>query len=178
MTATEQEAVRQFLRSVHARSGENVRSLPQLVAAQSYGVAIGLLRQEIDTFIRLVYLNAQDETTALKLVTQFAAGRRWRIKEWEMVDLATQNYFWVEIAYRFGCKLIHLSEFHDYDSVDPFTTIPKEDRDSIIRFLQGHHGYSDEDIDLPQFLEFLPKVMTKISDKVEHYSSLMERAYL
>lgn len=177
MRATETEAVHQLLRSVRVRSRENTTSLPKLVADGSYGIAIGLLRQEIDTFIRLVYLDAKDGATALQLITQFAAGRRWKISERKMVETATRHYFWVGITYDFGCKLIHLSEFYDYESVDPFTIISSRDRVTIIRFLRSYHGYSDPDIDLPRFLEVLPKIMAKIAEKVEHYSSKIERRF-
>jgi hypothetical protein len=151
---------------------------------RQYGTAIGLLRQEIDTFVRLVYLDALDDPEAWRLIEDLVKGKKWRrikgghrqrITDREMVKLAQTRYFWVEKAYQFACKLIHLSDFHDYQSVDPFTTIPTSDKRTIMNFLRGYHGYRDNDIDLPRFIELLPKVMVKIRGKVEEYCDALER---
>ena len=149
----------------------------------SYGIAIGLLRQEIDTFLRLVYLNAVGKRRARQLIEQFAAGERWTAlgsKKWiterEMVQVAVQRYFWVEIAYRFGCHLIHLSKLHDYKSVDPFSVIDVKEQRAIVQFLHDYHGYPDADIDFGRFSKLLPAVMNKISGKVAEYCCAIERA--
>jgi hypothetical protein len=150
----------------------------------SYGIAIGLLRQEIDTFVRLVYLDAIGKRRAHQLIEEFAAGKRWtvlgskkRITDREMVDVAAQRYFGVEIAYRFGCELIHLSKLHDYKSVDPFSVIDVEEQRVIVQFLHDYHGYPDGDIDFGRFSKLLPVVMNKISGKVAEYCCAVERAF-
>lgn len=170
----------QFLRAARFRSEQNKAALDLLLKAHIYAIAIGLLRQEIDTFVRLVYLQSVDAPLANELIAQFVRGERWSrkkklITDGEMVELAQAKHFWVEKAYRFGCKLIHLSDFHDYQSVDPFTTIPTSDKRTIMNFLRDYHGYRENDIDLPRFIELLPKVMVKIRGKVEKYCDALER---
>jgi len=91
-----------------------------------------------------------------------------------MVNVAKASYFWVEIAYEFGCKLIHLSKIHDYRAVDPFNTISPSDKQAIIGFLRMYHQYEDHDIDLGRFVGVLPKVMEKIRGKVREYSSVLQ----
>jgi hypothetical protein len=131
-----------------------------------------------------VYLSGSDGSTAVDLIAASVRGEKWTrrdkgrrrvITDREMVDIAKATYFWVEIAYRFGCGLIHLSNLHDYKSIDPFTTIPSKDRQIIISFLQSHHGYRDNDIDFQRFIPQLPKVMKKIHGKVADYCSDLEK---
>jgi hypothetical protein len=165
----------QFLRGVRSRSDENWTSMELLLEKRNYGVAIGLLRQEIDTFVRLVYLDAVDDVAAAALITKSVQGKKWPVRDRDMVNTATSSYFWVEIAYRFGCKLVHLSDFHDYQSVDPFSTISETDKQTIIGFLRGHHGYKDEEINLARFVDFMPLIMKKIRGKVADYSSTLQR---
>jgi len=172
-----------FLRTVRSRSAENSTSLSLLLKKRQYGTAIGLLRQEIDTFVRLVYLDALDDPEAARLIEALVKGKTWsrikgghqqRITDREMVELAQARYFWIEKAYQFGCKLIHLSDFHDYESVDPFTAISNSDKQTIIDFLRDYHGYRGNDIDLPRFIELLSKVMKKIRSKVGEYCDALE----
>jgi hypothetical protein len=173
-----------FLRTVRARSDEHWSSLEVLLRENKLAVATGLLRQEIDTFVRLVYLESLDDETAAGLIVDFMQGKQWtrkigtkkcRITDREMVNAAKASYFWVEIAYEFGCKLIHLSKIHDYRSVDPFSTISPDDKRTIINFLRAYHQYQRHDIDLPCFVGVLPKVMEKIRGKVDNYSSALEK---
>lgn len=175
----------QFNRLVRARSQENKSSFEVLMNSGNYSVAIGLLRQEIDTFVRVVYLNEVSEEEAMRLISDLINGRQWRpkgkkrgrITDREMVNIAKEYYFWVEIAYNFGCKLIHLSNFHDYENIDPFFKIGRDDKNEIKSYLKSYHGYNYEDLDLNGFLEYLPKVMEKIQGKVDEYRIELKKRF-
>lgn len=174
-----------FLRAVRARSKENQSAFSDSLSSQHLGVAIGLLRQEIDSFVRLVYLDSVHSPDAQKLLQEFADGERWtissgksRVTDRTMVDIAKANYFWVEIAYTFGCKLIHLSQLADYNTTDPFQQMPPDDLNEIVGYLRQYHGYSDGDIDLPRFTVLLPNVMNKIAGKVEEYCEKLDQRVL
>lgn len=160
-----------------------MESVDILINSRNYSVAIGLLRQEIDTFIRLVYLAKVSDDEAKRLITDIVDGQQWkhksgnggRITDREMVNEAKQQYFWVEISYEFGCRLIHLSEFHDYENIDPFTRISFTDKKEIISYLKSYHGYIETDIDIERFIALLPKVMKKIQDKVVEYNDQLSK---
>ena len=173
-----------FLRVVRARSAENWTSFGALLKERNFGNAIALLRLEIDTFLRLVYLQSVDDVTASTLISDFLKGRRWKcrvkskvrlVRDRDMVNLAKREYFWVEIAYDFGCQLIHLSKIHDYETVDPFAMMAPQAKQTIIDFLREYHQYQGQDIDLPRFVAVVPKVMGKIRGKVRAYSSALEQ---
>ena len=105
----------------------------------------------------------------------YRAQRRvlYAIVTWSILQNARD--FWVEIAYDFGCELIHLSKIHDYETVDPFAKMAPQAKQTIINFLRGYHQYQGHDIDLPRFVAVVPKVMGKIRDKVREYSSALEQ---
>ena len=174
----EPSEIDRFHRLVQNRTKENMNSVNVLINSGNYSVAIGLLRQEIDTFVRLVYLAKVSDIEAKQLVSDLVAGKQWqhksgkggRITDREMVNEAKQQYFWVEIAYEFGCKLIHLSEIHDYENIDPFTRISINDKKEIISYLKSYHGYGETNIDIERFINFLPMVINKIQGKVIQYN--------
>jgi len=186
METGKREALSTLLRSARERSREHVSSLPVLLENGNYGVAVALLRQEIDTFVRLVYLNAIGKHSALEMIEDFAATKRLRIRdgtkkriisEREMVELAAPSYHWVEPTYRLSCNLIHFSTFHDYQSTDPFSGISDDDRRAIIKFLHDYHGYSDPDIDMTRFVRVLPNVMDKIARHVAGNCATLEQTF-
>jgi len=53
-----------FFRQVTARSEEHKQSFDLLYHAGHYGVCIGIIRQEIDSMMRVAYLNDPDTPTA------------------------------------------------------------------------------------------------------------------
>jgi len=176
------EIIDRFVRIVFERSGENQSSSELLLKEAKYGVAIGLLRQEIDTFVRVTYLNEVSKAEAIRLINEFDNGHQWtyidskrRITDRDMVNIAKQYYFWIEKAYEFGCKLIHLSEFYDYKHKDPFLSISLGDKKEIIKYLDSYHGYRDDDIDLNRFILYFPKVMRKIEGKIKYYTRDLQK---
>jgi len=51
------------------------------------------------------------------------------------------------------------------------------DLETIRGFLSTHHGYQDPDIDMERFAATLPKIMDKITGKVENYCELIEARF-
>ena len=168
----------EFCDTVRDRSKENWDAFNLLLQNGNYGVAIGLLRQEVDSLVRVAYLNSLNTNSneQERLVHEFLKGERWhRIsdngkKQWitdkEMVDLEGG---WVRIVYNFGCKLIHLSDYHSYNRSDPFQKINRVEKDEIIDYLNFYHQYPFSDIRMDQFVPYLPKVMKKIIDNAGYY---------
>ncbi len=132
-----------FLSQAKQRSNENEKSFKLLVDNECYGVAIGLLRQELDTLIRLCYLWSPETTNdvANSLIEKSVNGEQWRVVnhngksvkvfERDMLDLSSSLGGWENVIYSFGCKLIHLTDYHLYKTEDPFTKIEEIDKKEI-----------------------------------------------
>jgi len=170
-----------FLDQVKNRSDENKKAFKILLDSKLYGVAIGLLRQELDSLIRISYL-WQPETpvvVAQSLIEKSARGELWKVvnhngkevkvTDRDMLNLASHLGGWEQTIYSFGCKLIHLSDHHLYLDKDPFDTISNTEKEDIIGYLSAYHEYSKSNICFTDLVEYLPKIMGKLADNVRFY---------
>ncbi|MEQ1546777.1 hypothetical protein [Methyloglobulus sp.] len=182
-------AAKQFLSQAKARSVENSDSFKILHEQKKYAVCIGLLRQELDTLIRVSYLWHEDTTPnrARKLMELSANGKEWgeinlkgkfiRITDRKMVDLASHLGGWEQLIYNYGCKLIHLSNFHLHQAFDPVATLDKAEKDNIIKYLSTYHSYSKSDLIFSDVTEYLPLVMEKLTNNVDFYIKELKDRY-
>jgi hypothetical protein len=174
--------IQQFCRQVRARSVEHRRAVSAL--KELPGQMISILRQELDSMVRVIFLLAQhDRNYRNKLIKATVSGKRWTQKgsrklvtEREMVDLANNLHGWTRSVYKFGCAFIHLSSMHDYQDRDPLQQISAEERDAIIAHLRHYHR--GPAADAPAFRDivpFLPSVYQKIAGNLECYLNDLER---
>lgn len=171
-----------FCRQVRARSAENRQAMHAVRALP--GQMISVLRQELDSLVRVVFLLAQDDREYRhRLIEDSVSGRRWQrshstqaVTDREMVDLTDRLHGWTKSVYAFGCAFIHLSSFHDHQTRDPLKQVSETERTAILEHLRhyhgGPHGASPRFSDI---VPFLPKVFTKIADNLECYVKQVEQ---
>jgi len=143
-----------FCRQVRARSDESKKAIKLLHDHGMPGQVVSILRQELDSFVRVIYLlSIKDRTYRNQLLQQSVDGNKWtakdskrRLTDREMVDLAQNLHGWTENTYRFGCAFIHLSRFHDYQDRDPIDTLSEKDNEEIREALSYYHGRSREEL--------------------------------
>ena len=184
MGRVSQTATETFCRQVRARSAEHREALRVLGPANLHGQAVAILRQELDSLIRVIYLlTIRDRGRRAQLVAAAVEGRPWkhersrkRITDREMVEVAQNLHGWTEAVYRFGCAFVHLSSMHDYAERDPMSQITDEERALIVRYLRYYHGAPDDDNpSLASIVPLLPRVFKKIADNLECYIANLER---
>jgi len=171
-----------FCRQIRERSAENREAVRLLHGADLMGSVISVLRQELDSLVRVIYLlSIQDRTRRSALVSAGMGGSLWRhpsggrVTDKEMVDLAARLHGWTGSVYRFGCAFIHLSAYHDYRDRDPMTLISDQERRDIVAHLRSYHGGPRRDD--PPFEEvsrYLPRVFEKVASNLEHYVTHLE----
>ncbi len=175
------EPLATFCRQVRARSAEHRTAIQQLMPARTYGTVVGILRQELDSMVRVIYLLSVTERERRRdLLQKAVANDPWlkkgqRVTDREMVELAHRLQGWTKSVYRFGCAFIHLSAFHDYAKRDPLGMIPESERLAILAHMRHYHGGPISD--RPSFDElawFLPSVFEKIASNLEHYVQGLE----
>lgn len=176
------DAVRVFARQVRARSAEHAAALHLLGPAGHHSVAVGILRQELDSLVRVMYLLAlKDRGQRMKLIEDSVAGRRWRspngksITDREMVNLANTLTGWAEAVYRFGCAFIHLSNFHDRQARDPFKALPTSERRHIISHIEYYHGrLRTKTPGIDDIVPLIPRVFDKVAGNLHGYLDTLE----
>lgn len=175
-----------FCRQVRARSREHREAMSVVNERGWSSIAVGILRQELDSLVRVIFLTSQsDRCLRARLLEQAVSGEAWtvptsngrsrKVRDREMVDRAQNIHGWAQRVYRFGCGFIHLSNLHDYLARDPFQSLPPDEREWIAQYL---HQYHDGKVSLNSTFDdikvYIPKVLEKIASNLEHYLNLLE----
>jgi len=171
-----------FCRQIRDRSTEHRAAIGALRFAP--GQMVSILRQELDSMVRVIFLLAQtDLTYRNELIEASVAGKKWtargtrsKVTDREMVELANNLHGWARSVYQFGCSFIHLSNLHDYRNRDPLAQITQAERDTILEHLRNyHHGPSNPSPTFDDIVPLLPNVFEKIADNLEYYVQEIER---
>lgn len=126
--------------------------------------------------VRVIYLLSCDESVRLSLVADMLNGKKWNITDRKMVDYSDQYWGWTKFVYKFGCSFIHLSQFHEYLTENPFSKITEEDRLTIKSYLNQYHDFPNNNSLNAETLEpYLIKIFEKISDNMLFYLSELEK---
>jgi len=171
-----------FCRHVRARSAENRQAM--LVLRALPGQMAAVLRQELDSLVRVVFLLAQDDRSyRQRLIGDSLSGMRWHRRESKqpatdrgMVNLTDRLHGWTKSVYAFGCAFIHLSNLHDYAARDPLAVITEPERKATLDHLRYYYGGPNGAF--PGFSDvvpYLPMVFTKIADNLECYVKQIEQ---
>jgi hypothetical protein len=172
-----------FCRQVRNRSLENQKAISLLHHEGLVGNTMGVLRQELDSMVRCIFLlSVSDKIYRERLLHDAVHGNVWRNKDGkgkvtdkDMVELSSKLHGWAKNVYSFGCSFIHLSAFHDYSDRDPFELLVPEDRCDIANYLHYYHCFvMDENTKLRDIEFLLPAVFEKISSNLECYVKDLE----
>jgi hypothetical protein len=172
-----------FLRQVRSRSLEHQRAMQLLSRARLAGQVVSVLRQELDSMVRCVYLLAQDLPRRKLLIDASVHGEKWsqegsraKVTDREMVDLAQNLQGWTQSVYKFGCAFIHLSGLHDYNDRDPLAQLPTEERRDILEHCRYYHDGPPPGAErFDDLVPYLPRVLDKISSNLECYLVALEK---
>lgn len=167
-----------FIQQVRARSEENKKAFDLLYLQKCYGVCIGIIRQELDSLLRVSYLidwekGYQFRSNAYDLIKNSVEEGKWqflneknkiqRVQDKEMLDEGG----WESIVYAFGCGLIHLSNKHLYQDFDPVLQLQQEEKERIVSYLNIYHGFCKEEVNMKDIIDYLPKIYEKIYGNIE-----------
>lgn len=174
------DAVAIFTRQVLSRSKDHRRAMALLATANIPSQMIAILRQELDSLVRVIYLLSQDPDRRQLLLQASVNGELWqkptgrgRVTDREMVDLAQHLLGWTRSVYNFGCAFIHLSNLHDYNDRDPMLLLPTQERESILEHCRFYHG-GPVNGGFQDLLPYLPPALEKVSDNLEHYLEMLQ----
>lgn len=114
-----------FCNIIRKRSSDHALAMNRL--SDMPGMMISILRQELDSLIRAVYLRSlEDIQERQRLINQTLDGDRWTVEtakgkskpltDREMVEMYNEIFGWTRMVYDFGCSLVHLSDLHGVTS--------------------------------------------------------------
>jgi hypothetical protein len=159
---------------VKARSNENTRGFDLLYDAKLYGKCMSTLREELDSYIRILFLRNHPNKNLF--IQQTLNGELWKDGKQKITDRYMLDYLkdkeidcWErKYIYEMGCFFIHLSKFHNYKNENPFDVLSEQDRANIVKFIKDKHSYEMDATNLDinnieTIIPFLPLIMKKIS---------------
>lgn len=172
-----------FCRQIRLRSSDDKRAFQLLESGDIPSQMVAVLRQELDSMIRVIYLLSQSDMTYRdELIQASVDGKQWmargkkrRITDKEMVELANELHGWTESVYRFGCAFIHLSGFHDYRERDPMDMISIEKREAVLKHMRYYHGGPGRvNPGFKDLIPYLSMAFEKIASNLECYVKDLE----
>ena len=172
MTPTEQ-----FCRILRERSADHLSAGRLLCTNQLYGQVVSILRQELDSMVRAIFLLNQDLAARQHFIEQTLHNNKWTlpnarttVTDRNMVDLADTLYGWTNSVYKLGCAFIHLSPMADYRNENPFLQLPTTEIDNIKQHLHDYHSFPMTDsLSMESVNPYLLKVLEKVSSNLECY---------
>ena len=167
-----------FCRQIRQRSEENRKAFVVLFHNDIIGNSVSILRQELDSMIRLIFLLSIDDIDYRNELIEFSVqGKKWtrkggksQVTDRDMVELANQLKGWTQSVYKFGCAFIHLSNFHDYQARDPVKSLMKEEKVDLLKRMRAYHGGPlTDDPSFGDVIRYLPQVFEKVHSNLECY---------
>jgi len=166
----------QFCRILRDRSAEHTAAGRLLFPQRLYGQMIAILRQELDSMVRVIFLTTQSASNKQHYINQTLNNEKWtlpgtrtQITDRQMVDFANTLYGWPQSVYKLGCAFIHLSAMADYNNVNPFSKLPTIEQQDIKQHLHNYHQYPlSDNLSVNTVGPYLLKVLEKISSNLEY----------
>lgn len=181
--------MQEFIQLIKSRSDEHAIAFSRIHDLP--GSMMSILRQELDSLIRVLYLlSIPDLEERERLMQCTINGERWKrvtpkgkhavITDAAMVEVSEQFEGWARSVYKFGCAFIHLSNFHGYNASNPFETLSIEEKDDVLSHMRYyHHGPDSDNPTFQELANYFPGVFDKIKGNLECYlDNLAEEAPL
>lgn len=176
-----------FCEMIRNRTTENKEAMNCLqYPCIAISPAISILRQELDSMVRVVFLlSIDDRAERRRLIESTLRGEKWKVltpkgkyrdvTDREMVDQAQHLQGWTQSVYKFGCAFIHLSDFHNHHVQNPFAKLPDAEEQDILTHMRHYHGGPCHDNpDMQELARYVPRVLEKISGNLECYLKHIE----
>ena len=140
-------------------------------------VEVSILRMELDSLVRTMYLNHHGDgpRRAELLRRATTQGIKFGVSDREMVDFAEELTGWARRVYDYSNAFIHLSNQHDYGARDPFQQLDLNERTALATYLQQYHGGTvSADSTFEEVADYVPKVFDKIARSLKDELDALE----
>jgi hypothetical protein len=93
-----------------------------------------------------------------------------QITDKDMVAKASDLKGYVRYVYKFGCGFIHLSDFHDYATTNPFDKLDYSEQFDIVFYLHQYHGFPrDRELSVESISFLITAIFEKVSSNLDYY---------
>ncbi|GAB6122462.1 hypothetical protein [Dysgonomonas termitidis] len=172
-----------FCNLLRERSKEHRLAISLMIENGLYGQAISILRQELDSMVRTIFLlEKSDINVRNHYMSQTLNNQKWTfpnsrtlVTDRHMVEFSNNLYGWSLSVYKLGCAFIHLSPMSNYTNKNPFFYLPDTEIQDIKQHLHHYHNFSlEEELNMNTVIPYLQRVFTKVADNLEYNITLLE----
>lgn len=177
--------IKKYCEIVRNSSLENELAIKILYDNKLYKKVIGTLREELELYIRTLYLLHKDDFEKEKLLSEFFNNMQWRnsknkrVTDREIVKFAnTIGGGWESISYKFACSFVHLSVLHNWNDKDIMNLV-QEDKYTVVNYINQYHNANlSYDCTFESILKYAPEIFKKIKDNMEYYLLELEKSII
>lgn len=176
--------IQKYGQVVRKSSTENENAIRLLYNNRLYKKVVGTLREELELYVRTLYLLNQSSINRERILADFFDNKQWtnergkRITDRELLEFAGQikGYGWEQISYKFACCFIHLSMLHNWDNEDVTTIIETHEKQIIISFINQYHCANlNNQSTFVDFMQYGLAIFEKIKGNMEYYLDELEK---
>jgi hypothetical protein len=129
-----------FFEAIKQRSEEHQKAFDFAMKEKLYSQVGSIIRQELDSLIRLNYYRSLNFAKKQELLRNFFAGDKAfpsdknLIAQFDPESLLYRLPFlgWAEHIYKVGCAFVHLTQMHNWEQGEPELTFTDEERKDIV----------------------------------------------
>ena len=174
---------KQICSLLRERSTEHTKAVHLMYDNGLYGQVISILRQELDSLVRTVFLLSNTDLMVRDhYIGQTLSNSKWTypgtksvITDKNMVDIANNLFGWTKSVYKLGCAFIHLSPMSDYNNENPFLRLSTDEISDIKQHLNNYHGFPmSYDLTMDTVCPYLIMVFEKVSGNLGCYIEDLE----
>ena len=155
MVKTEQ----QFFDAISQRSEEHQKAFDYAIKEKLYSQVGSIIRQELDSLIRLSYYECLSESDRQKIIKKFFAGEKVFPNDTTLVNGVDSKGLlnklpqlgWAKHIYKVGCEFVHLTQLHNWEQGEPqlnFTNAERQDIKTNVDWWQKEYMKTDFVLDI------------------------------
>ena len=168
---------------INNRLDENWKSFNILLGLKHYGNCISIMCQELDQFIRILFLLKQTLHDRKQFINNSINNQKWSrmigdnkkeyITDADIKIFAETLTGWEKSIYDFGYIFNNLSNNFNYMLKDPIKSLDDAEREIIYNYIIEYHdsGFIKE-YSINELMQVLPNIFVKIYDSIKAHSNM------
>jgi hypothetical protein len=175
-------AIKEYQNIIHHQLEENWTSFNILFELKHYGNCISIMCQELDQYIRILYLLKQTKGIKDKLIECTLNNQKWftvgidnkkvYITEEQILEFTETLSGWEKGICTFGIIFRSLSNNNNYILKNPIKSLDENERLLLLEYIREYHQNDFPDnFDIENLIPILPMIFSKISESIKEYSN-------
>ena len=157
---------------VEKRLGENWKSFRILYKLKHYDNCISIMCQELDQYIKLLYILKQPYDKKEHLINCSINSKKWDVLDQDIDLFAKSLTGWDLAIYEFRNVFNKLTINYNYLLRDPLNGINESDKESIFKYINEYHDNEfTRNYSLAELVPVLPMIFNRITDNIKCYFS-------